>query len=144
MMQIGKFVAVVGVALCAGATSAETFTYGSVDAPIESQTVTLDANTQVDGVTAYLKPGATLTLNGGPLVFAADAPLKVDYGRLVIDAPATLNGTLHVFYLLDRRHHGSGAGTGRHQFAHVSSPDLKTWTEHPLAVPSSKTSSCPC
>ena len=96
MMQIGKFVAVVGVALCAGVTSAETFTYGSADAPIESQTVTLSANTQVDGVTAYLKPGATLTLNGGPLVFAADAPLKVDYGRLVIDAPSTLNGNVKV------------------------------------------------
>lgn len=96
MMQIGKFVAAVGVVLCAGVTSAEAFTYGSADAPIGSQTVTLDANTQVDGVTAYLKPGATLTLNGGPLSFAADAPLKVDYGRLVIDAPSTLNGNVKV------------------------------------------------
>ena len=50
-------------------------------------------------------------------------------------APATLNGALHVFYLLDRRHHGSGAGIGRHQFAHVSTSDLRNWTEHPLAVP---------
>ncbi|MDD6031357.1 MAG: hypothetical protein PUE68_11125 [Kiritimatiellae bacterium] len=50
-------------------------------------------------------------------------------------APAFLNGRLHVFYLIDRRHHGSGAGTGRHQFAHLSSDDLVHWQEHPLAVP---------
>ncbi len=50
-------------------------------------------------------------------------------------APATLNGKLHVFYLIDRRHHLSGAGTGRHQFAHLVSEDLVHWTELPLAVP---------
>lgn len=42
---------------------------------------------------------------------------------------------LHLFYLYDRRHHGSGAGTGRHFFAHLSSADLAHWTEHPAAVP---------
>ena len=50
-------------------------------------------------------------------------------------APGTLNGTFHLFYLLDRRHHGSGVRTGRHQFAHLTSTDLVHWTEHPLAVP---------
>lgn len=49
-------------------------------------------------------------------------------------APAFLDGKLHVFYLLDRRHHGSGAGTGRHQFAHLVTEDLVRWTELPLAV----------
>ena len=44
-------------------------------------------------------------------------------------------GRFHVFYLYDRRHHASGAGAGRHYFAHLSSRDLVTWEEHPHAVP---------
>ena len=44
-------------------------------------------------------------------------------------------GRLHVFYLFDRRHHGSGGGAGRHFFAHISSADLVAWDEHPPAVP---------
>lgn len=43
-------------------------------------------------------------------------------------------GRLHVFYLADRRHHGSKGGKGGHFFAHVSSADLKTWREHAPAV----------
>ena len=50
-------------------------------------------------------------------------------------APFTYNGRLHVFYLYDRRHHRSKMGTGGHYFAHLSSPDLVHWEEHPLAVP---------
>ena len=42
---------------------------------------------------------------------------------------------LHVFYLADRRHHGSKGGRGGHYFAHVSSADLRHWREHPDAVP---------
>lgn len=42
---------------------------------------------------------------------------------------------LHVFYLYDRRHHGSGNWTGRHQFAHLTSDDLVRWQEEPMAVP---------
>lgn len=44
-------------------------------------------------------------------------------------------GRLHVFYLFDRRHHGSGGGAGRHFFAHLSSANLADWDEHPPAVP---------
>jgi len=44
-------------------------------------------------------------------------------------------GRFHVFYLYDRRHHGSGGGTGRHYFAHLSSADLVHWEEHPLVTP---------
>lgn len=83
-------------ALFAGAACAESFTYGTPDAPVDTQTVALEADTVVDSVTAHLKPGATLTFAGGPLVFAADAPLKVDFGRIVIDAPSTLNGSVKV------------------------------------------------
>ena len=50
-------------------------------------------------------------------------------------APGLWRGRLHVFYLFDRRHHGSGGGTGRHYFAHLSTADLVKWDEHPHAVP---------
>ncbi len=44
------------------------------------------------------------------------------------------NGRYHVFYLIDRRHHRSKFGQGGHYFAHLSSPDLKHWFEHPPAA----------
>lgn len=50
-------------------------------------------------------------------------------------APCVFDGRLHVFYLFDRRHHGSKQGAGGHRFAHVSSHDLASWSEHPTAVP---------
>ena len=50
-------------------------------------------------------------------------------------AVGTFKGRFHVFYLFDRRHHGSGGGTGRHYFAHLSSDNLADWDEHPHAVP---------
>ena len=43
-------------------------------------------------------------------------------------------GRFHIFYLLDRRHHASKGGTGGHYFAHVSSPDLAHWFDHPHAI----------
>ena len=45
------------------------------------------------------------------------------------------DGTFHLFYLFDRRHHGSKWGQGAHQYAHASSTDLIHWEHHPLAVP---------
>ena len=50
-------------------------------------------------------------------------------------APGVFGGRLHVFYLLDRRHHASKHGAGGHCFAHLSSADLSHWVEHPHAVP---------
>lgn len=50
-------------------------------------------------------------------------------------APGVFGGRLHVFYLFDRRHHGSKHGAGGHFFAHLSSADLARWDEHPPAVP---------
>jgi beta-fructofuranosidase len=44
-------------------------------------------------------------------------------------------GTLHLYYLLDRRRHLSKWGMGAHQFAHASSEDLVHWKHHPLALP---------
>ncbi len=44
-------------------------------------------------------------------------------------------GRYHLFYLYDRRHHQSKFGKGGHFFAHISTADFKTWTEHEAAVP---------
>jgi hypothetical protein len=45
------------------------------------------------------------------------------------------DGTFHLYYLFDRRHHGSKFGLGAHQWAHASTRDLVHWTHHPMAVP---------
>ena len=52
--------------------------------------------------------------------------------------PSFHNGRFHLFYLFDRRHHGSKWHLGAHQWAHASSTDLKTWEHHPFAVPISR------
>ncbi|HEY3323067.1 MAG TPA: hypothetical protein VGP72_21625 [Planctomycetota bacterium] len=44
-------------------------------------------------------------------------------------------GRYHIFYLYDRRHHGSKFGCGAHYFEHLSTADFKTWTEHEAATP---------
>lgn len=41
---------------------------------------------------------------------------------------------LHLFYLIDRRHHGSKGFCGAHQIAHFSTGDLAAWRGHPLAL----------
>lgn len=38
------------------------------------------------------------------------------------------------FYLFDRRGHKSKYGLGAHQWAHISTKDLKTWDIHPMAI----------
>ena len=43
-------------------------------------------------------------------------------------------GRLHIFYLADRRHHGSKGGAGGHFFGHISTEDFKVWREHEPAV----------
>jgi hypothetical protein len=45
------------------------------------------------------------------------------------------DGTFHLFYLFDRRHHGSKWGQGAHQYAHVTTKDLVHWEHQPPAVP---------
>lgn len=44
------------------------------------------------------------------------------------------DGTFHLFYLYDRRGHGSKWGLGAHQWAHISTSDFLTWTPHPMAI----------
>ena len=44
------------------------------------------------------------------------------------------DGALHLFYLVDRRHHNSKGGRGGHWFEHLVSDDLARWRELPAAV----------
>lgn len=44
------------------------------------------------------------------------------------------DGRFHLYYLFDRRHHGSKWGIGAHQWAHMSSTDLIRWEHHPIAL----------
>ncbi len=44
------------------------------------------------------------------------------------------DGTYHIVYLLDRRHHGSRRGRGAHSLAHLITKDLVNWEElEPIA-----------
>ena len=45
------------------------------------------------------------------------------------------DGCYHLFYLFDRRGHGSKFGRGGHYFEHLSTADFKTWKEHEAATP---------
>jgi hypothetical protein len=49
-------------------------------------------------------------------------------------ATISFQGRYHVFYLYDRRHHGSKFSCA-HYFEHISTKDFKTWTEHEAATP---------
>lgn len=50
-------------------------------------------------------------------------------------ATCFFNGRYHVFYLFDRRGHGSKLGKGGHYFEHLSTTDFIHWTEHEAATP---------
>jgi len=52
------------------------------------------------------------------------------------DCMCTFDGErFHLFWLFDRRQHGSKWGLGAHQYAHASTRDLVRWDHHPMAVP---------
>ena len=52
------------------------------------------------------------------------------------DCMCTFDGRrFHLFWLFDRRQHGSKWGLGAHQYAHASTEDLVHWEHHPMAVP---------
>lgn len=48
--------------------------------------------------------------------------------------PFSHDDTFHLFYLYDRRGHKSKWGLGAHQWAHISTKDLKSWEQHPIAI----------
>ena len=58
-----------------------------------------------------------------------------DHNRWAGDVVTTTwDGRLHVFYLVDRRHHNSKGGRGGHWFEHIVTDDLAHWRELPTAV----------
>ncbi|MDR3147006.1 MAG: family 43 glycosylhydrolase [Treponema sp.] len=57
------------------------------------------------------------------------------YNTSVGDCMPFFDGTtLRLYYLFDRRHHTSRWGLGGHQWAQISTTDLKTWRTHPFAL----------
>lgn len=44
--------------------------------------------------------------------------------------PFGWKGRFHIFYLFDRRHHGSRRGKGAHEFWHLSTADFREWIDH--------------
>jgi hypothetical protein len=57
------------------------------------------------------------------------------YNTSVGDCMPFFDGnTLRLYYLYDRKHHAGKWGLGAHQWAQISTVDLKTWRTHPLAL----------
>lgn len=48
--------------------------------------------------------------------------------------PFCRDGSYCFYYLFDRRHHKSKQGLGAHQWGQLTSSDLKTWIDQPLAI----------
>ena len=74
---------------------------------------------------------------GYPRVFTAPAHLWTPsfFNAWVGDTSTfTFHGEYHLFYLLDRRHHGSKAGCGGHYWAHLATRDFKTWRDDGIVV----------
>jgi len=82
-----------------------------------------------------LEPSKTVTKNRRT---ASDIQFWTPEGHNAwVGDVATLyyQGRYHIFYLYDRRGHGSKFGKGGHYFEHISTTDFKTWTEHDAATP---------
>ncbi len=59
------------------------------------------------------------------------------------DVMACFDGErLHVLYLNDRRNHGSRWACGACGFEHVSTPDLRQWARHPVALAPERLDEC--
>ena len=89
----------------------------------------------VDGIVL----GAPDALSGDPET-AYDAPFQnynhPGHNTGVGDCmPFARDGRWCLYYLLDRRGHRSKHGLGAHQWAQISTADLRHWTIHPMAVP---------
>ncbi len=81
---------------------------------------------------AVKPPASTLKKSFTPIQYWTPAGHNSWVGDV---ATLFYKGRYHVFYLYDRRHHGSKFGCGGHYFEHLSTTDFKTWTEHEAATP---------
>lgn len=79
--------------------------------------------------------GCTVTYRREKTSVPADFYFPHGFNTNVGDAMTFFHdGTYHIIYLLDRRHHGSRNGRGAHYMAHLTTKDLITWEEQePLA-----------
>ena len=79
---------------------------------------------------------AALSLTAAPIADPIQYWTPAGTNAWVGDVTAiTYKGRFHVFYLHDEHHHQAYGGAGGHYFRHLSSADLKSWEEHPVAVP---------
>lgn len=102
----------------------------------DKPTWTMDAE-QVTQASLFF-PAITPEKKPAPAPRLAGAQYWTPYGHNAwVGDVATFfhGGRYHVFYLYDRRHHGSKFGKGAHYFEHLSTADFKTWTEHETATP---------
>ena len=80
---------------------------------------------------APAEPEAPETVFEGPFQFYRHPGHNTAVGDCM---PFERDGRWCLYYLLDRRGHHSKCGLGAHQWAQVSTADLKRWTLHPMAV----------
>lgn len=99
----------------------------------------------LDGVVCTRAPSDAVVTDGGSRTSSPPAVQRIFRGvqgwkpaghnvHVGDCMPFVHDGVFHLFYLYDRRGHGSKWGLGAHQWAHISSADLMTWQEHPLAI----------
>lgn len=105
----------------------ENFIYGSIDLTRQHELKTIFADTELH--TPAILPDVTIERRkiNGSLQFFSPPHFNAWVGDVV---PFEHNGTIHMFYLHDRRHHASKFYTGAHYYGHYSSTDLVNWTEH--------------
>jgi beta-fructofuranosidase len=92
-----------------------------------------DIETRYGGKVAIAKRAAQMF---GPEILSPQYRKPRGWNTNAGDAmPFYHDGTFHLFYLIDRRHHHSKWGLGAHQWAHIASKDLVHWTTYPIALP---------
>jgi hypothetical protein len=93
-----------------------------------------------DGEVATLAGGADLVARrrleilGPPRPFGQYWTPPGDHTGVGDCMPFFHEGRFHLFHLIDRHGHRSKWGLGAHQWAHVSTTDLRHWEHHPLAI----------
>ncbi|AZN43629.1 glycosyl hydrolase [Paenibacillus albus] len=106
---------------------------GTLEAKVWSYALTDEERDNLTQDKAGLESRETLYLGTEPDSIQYWKPRGFNTG--VGDCMPYFDGeTFHVYYLFDRRGHASKWSLGAHQWAHISTTDLKNWTHHPMAV----------
>lgn len=110
----------------------ENFPYGVLHWPVAAAVAECAAAVSE---LSLLRPGRRLPAPSAAPVGRAHYFTPAGHNSWVGDVVTFFHdGVFHLYYLLDRRHHRSKFGCGGHYFAHLSSRDLRQWTEHAPAL----------